>query len=252
MRLRADQIALHDDQRDLGPAGTAQLVRAFARLLPSGGLVLDAGGGTGWAVPLLRAAGLVPVLVDLSPDMLAAGSGRGVPRIMADLTALPFGAGAFDAVHASYAIQNVPDWGAAVAECVRVLRPGGVAIVVWGGPSPDPVAGPVSAYYFSRLGSWGGTAAQQRGLTSTEQGTAAFERAGCEADAPVAVTAEQTRTLRQLVERLAGNPFRGRPPADIARVAKAATLAWTQQRYGDLDRDRRIQLAHTLHVYRRR
>lgn len=250
MRLTAEQIALHDDQRDLGAAGRTALVRAFGRLFPAAGRVLDAGGGTGWAVPLLEAAGLQAVLADLSADMLAAAA-AGLPRVRGDLTALPFGTGAFDGVHASYAIQNVPDWPAAIVECVRVLRSDGVAVVVWGGPSPDPMVRDVSAYYFAQLGPSAGTAGQRRGLSSTDVGSAPFERAGCVAIPPVTITGGQTRSLRQLVVRMAANPFRGDPPADVAQVARAATLAWAAERYGDLDRPRWVEVGHVLHGYRR-
>lgn len=252
MRLTWDQIALHDDQRELGPEGTAALTRAMAALLPAGGRVLDAGGGTGWAVPLLHAAGTRPVLADLSPDMLAAAHAVVAPRVLADLTALPFPSGAFDGVHAAYAIQNIPDWAAAIAECVRILRRGGLAVVVWGGPSSDPVVRDVAASYFDRLGEWAGTAGQRRGLTSTEVGTAAFERAGAQALPPVTVEGAQTRSLRQLVDRLAGNPFRGDAPAAVTQQAAADTLHWVSERHGDLDRPRRIGVAHVLHAYRRR
>ena len=250
MRLTAKQIALHDDQRDLGAAGRAALVRAFGRLFPAAGRVLDAGGGTGWAVPLLEAAGLTAVLADLSADMLAAAV-TDTPRVRGDLTALPFAGGGFDGVHASYAIQNVPDWTAAICECVRVLRPDGVAVVAWGGPSPDPMIRDVSAFYFAQLGQWAGTAGQRQGLSSTAAGAAQFERAGCAAIAPVTITGGQTRSLRQLVVRMATNPFRGDPPADLARAARATTLAWAAKRYGDLDRPRTVEVAHVLYGYRR-
>lgn len=250
MRLDPEQIARHDDQRDLGAAGRAGLVRAFGRLFPAAGRVLDAGGGTGWAIWLLREAGLQAVLADLSADMLAAAA-VDTPRVRGDLTALPFASGAFDGVHASYAIQNVPDWSAAIVECVRVLRAEGVAVVVWGAPSPDPMVRELSAYYFGQLGPSAGTAGQRRGLSSTDVGTAQFERAGCVAVPPQTIAGGQTRSLRQLVVRMATNPFRGNPPVAVAQTGLAATLAWAAERYGDLDRPRTVEVAHVLHGYRR-
>jgi len=42
-----------------------------------------------------------------------------------DMTALPFADATFDIVTTGYGLRNVPDLDAAVAEIVRVLRPGG-------------------------------------------------------------------------------------------------------------------------------
>ncbi len=41
------------------------------------------------------------------------------------MTALPFADATFDIVTTGYGLRNVPDLDAAVAEIVRVLRPGG-------------------------------------------------------------------------------------------------------------------------------
>ena len=45
--------------------------------------------------------------------------------VLADVTALPFGDGAFDAVTVGFGIRNVPDLETGLAELARVLRPGG-------------------------------------------------------------------------------------------------------------------------------
>lgn len=61
--------------------------------------------------------------VDLRP---AAAAG---PRVGADIQALPFRAGAFDAVKATEVLEHVPDVARALAECRRVLRPGGALVI---------------------------------------------------------------------------------------------------------------------------
>jgi SAM-dependent methyltransferase len=73
-QLTLAQIAAHDRQRELGSDGDRQLSRLFGVVYPAGGLIADAGGGTGLATPLLCAAGLRVVLVDISASMLAAAS----------------------------------------------------------------------------------------------------------------------------------------------------------------------------------
>ncbi|WP_203995328.1 class I SAM-dependent methyltransferase [Micromonospora lutea] len=69
--------------------------------------------------------------VDWSPRMVrvtrqrAVGLGREMTLLPADAAALPFVDGRFDTVVSTFALCCVPDERAALAEFVRVLRPGG-------------------------------------------------------------------------------------------------------------------------------
>lgn len=89
--------------------------------------VLDAGAGTGALSRGLarRLPDVHPVLVDLSPGMLARAGDLGDPRAVASVTALPFADGTFDVVVSAWVIETVDDPHAAVSELLRVLRPGG-------------------------------------------------------------------------------------------------------------------------------
>lgn len=49
--------------------------------------------------------------------------------LRADICALPFTEGQFDALYCSHVLQDVPDDRSAIAECFRVLRPGGWGIM---------------------------------------------------------------------------------------------------------------------------
>jgi SAM-dependent methyltransferase len=51
------------------------------------------------------------------------------PHVAADVQALPFRDGAFDAVKATELLEHVPDVARALAECRRVLRPGGHVVI---------------------------------------------------------------------------------------------------------------------------
>ncbi|MFE6532939.1 class I SAM-dependent methyltransferase [Streptomyces rochei] len=115
---------------DDGPAYTA----AVAELgLPVGARVLDAGCGTGRALPPLRAAvgpsGLV-VGADLTPAMLQAAvrakRDRDGRLLLADVAALPLRSGSLDAVFAAGLVAHLPDPPANLRELARVVRPGGV------------------------------------------------------------------------------------------------------------------------------
>ncbi|WP_069812212.1 class I SAM-dependent methyltransferase [Streptomyces sp. TP-A0874] len=123
--------AAHWDRRfpDDGPRYTA----AVAELAPpEGGAVLDAGCGTGRALPALRSAvgprGTV-LGIDLTPEMLeqASRAGRhGSGHLaVADVARLPLRSASLDAVFAAGLISHLPDPGANLRELARVVRPGG-------------------------------------------------------------------------------------------------------------------------------
>ncbi|MER5971121.1 methyltransferase domain-containing protein [Streptomyces sp. NPDC002055] len=114
---------------DDGPAYAA----AVAELgLHEGDAVLDAGCGTGRALPALRnAVGPTGTVLgaDLTPQMLRAAvrAGRdryGLPAV-ADVARLPLRGDALDAVFAAGLISHLPDARAGLRELARVVRPGG-------------------------------------------------------------------------------------------------------------------------------
>jgi ubiquinone/menaquinone biosynthesis C-methylase UbiE len=95
--------------------------------------VLDVGCGNGGYLGTLRARGHRGLLcgADLSVGMLrSARRATDGPLLVSDAQALPFADDAFDVALAMHMLYHVPDRGTAVAELRRVLRPGGVALVV--------------------------------------------------------------------------------------------------------------------------
>lgn len=112
-----------------GPAFTTAVAECALR---PGDRVLDAGCGTGRALPALRAAvgpsGTV-LGADLTPQMLAAaqraGRGSDGALLLADVARLPLRDGCLDAVFAAGLIAHLPDPGANLRELARVVRPGG-------------------------------------------------------------------------------------------------------------------------------
>ncbi|MGW5652211.1 class I SAM-dependent methyltransferase [Streptomyces humi] len=115
---------------DDGPAYAAAVAALGLR---EGDRVLDAGCGTGRALPPLRAAvgpsGTV-LGVDLTPAMLEAavraGRGRDGRLLLADVAALPVRSGSLDAVFAAGLIAHLPSPAENLRELARVVRPGGV------------------------------------------------------------------------------------------------------------------------------
>jgi SAM-dependent methyltransferase len=99
-----------------------------------GGVAVDAGCGTGRALPALRDAvgpdGTV-IALELTPQMLEQARSKGWARssdllVLADARALPFASASVDAVFAAGLVHHLPDPPAGLAELARVTRPGGV------------------------------------------------------------------------------------------------------------------------------
>ncbi|MDJ0344325.1 class I SAM-dependent methyltransferase [Streptomyces sp. H10-C2] len=104
--------------------------RAVLRLVPDGArTLLDVGCGTGLVTERLVRPGLRVIGVDASAGMAATAVGRvGRAVVLGDSRQLPFASGSLDAVSAVWLLHLLPDAAEVVAECARVLRPGGVFI----------------------------------------------------------------------------------------------------------------------------
>ena len=103
----------------------ADAVAAFARALPEGARVLDAGAGEGQYrdhFARQRYCGVDLAVGDAAWDYSRLDA-------IADLTALPFRAAAFHAAVHIVTIEHLREPGAALAEIARTLAPGGVLLI---------------------------------------------------------------------------------------------------------------------------
>jgi SAM-dependent methyltransferase len=92
------------------------------------GTVLDVGCGLGDDLARLAAAGLRPVGIDSSNEVLRradASLGSSIPLLRADASSLPLRDAAVDGCRIERVLQHVKDPDRVVAEVARVVRPGG-------------------------------------------------------------------------------------------------------------------------------
>jgi ubiquinone/menaquinone biosynthesis methyltransferase len=122
MSLGMDQWWRRQSLAALGPAATGE--------------VLDLCCGTmDFTVMLLEGGARRVVAADFSEGMLDAGAsklpaGAPVQRVVADARDLPLPDASLDGILCGFGLRNVPEVEAAVAECARVLRPGGRLVVL--------------------------------------------------------------------------------------------------------------------------
>lgn len=88
--------------------------------------VLEVGAGAGeMSERIVQELGAKVIALDNSERMVALTREAGVEAVLGDVTALPFENGSFDCVVAGWVFYHVTNRDRAIAECARVLRPGG-------------------------------------------------------------------------------------------------------------------------------
>jgi demethylmenaquinone methyltransferase/2-methoxy-6-polyprenyl-1,4-benzoquinol methylase len=130
--------------------------------LPAGGRLLDIGCGTGG---IAKTAGrgdpsLTITAADFTFEMLSRGrAAPGPARLQwcgADALALPFADDTFDAVTSGYLLRNVTDIGRALAEQVRVARPGARIVCLDTAPPDRHILTPLINFHMHRVIPWVG------------------------------------------------------------------------------------------------
>lgn len=126
--------ARYDLTNDVLSLGQTRLWRrAVAQAVDArpGETVLDLAAGTGTSSLPFASAGARVVPCDFSLGMLREGKRRHpeLPLTGGDATRLPFADGVFDAVTISFGLRNVQDTETALAELLRVTRPGGRLVI---------------------------------------------------------------------------------------------------------------------------
>ena len=114
--------------------------------------VLDLAAGTGTSSAAIAKHGAHVVAADFSEGMLAEGRKRHagndlIEFVFADATALPFEDNRFDAATISYGLRNVHQPRKALAEMLRVVKPGGrIVIAEFSTPPSQAIRVPYGLY----------------------------------------------------------------------------------------------------------
>ncbi|MCW5605705.1 MAG: bifunctional demethylmenaquinone methyltransferase/2-methoxy-6-polyprenyl-1,4-benzoquinol methylase UbiE [Burkholderiales bacterium] len=159
-----DSVATrYDLMNDLMSGGLHRLWKRFAvaqSLVRSGDSVLDVAGGTADLAQLFArrvGRGGRVVLTDINAAMLGIGRDRlldaGVilPVVQCDGEKLPFASGSFDCVSIAFGLRNMTHKEIALAEMLRVLRPGGRLLVLEFSRIWKPLQPLYDAYSFGLL-----------------------------------------------------------------------------------------------------
>jgi demethylmenaquinone methyltransferase / 2-methoxy-6-polyprenyl-1,4-benzoquinol methylase len=149
----ADRYDLLNDVLSLGQDRYWRSMVARAVGARPGQVVLDLAAGTGTSSRTFTRAGAQCVACDFSLGMLRVGARHpapGVRFVAGDALDLPFAEQSFDAVTISFGLRNVADTEAALAEMLRVTRPGGRLVICEFSHLRPPVVDAVYGEYLSR------------------------------------------------------------------------------------------------------
>jgi len=253
LSISFDRAAEYYDRTRALPEG---LIPQLAAELPRDAPCLEIGVGTGRiALPLVE-EGVRVVGIDISLGMVrklaAKRQGRGPELVIADATRLPFREGTFACAMAAHVLHLIPEWEQAVAELLRVVRPGGVIVASRGGREEGQRGWmqSVRRRFFDEAaaGPW------PPGAGNIEQVDRHMVRLGATVrDLPLPAH-ETERTVNEVVANLEAGYWSACWELDDAtrKHAAAATRDWAARELGDLDVRRPAVQRSVWHLYRLR
>lgn len=195
--------------------------------------------GTGQVALPLHEAGLPIIGLDLSRPMMdqlinKAGGRSPFPLVQADATRMPFGDGVFGSAYLRWVLHLIPDWRAALAEMVRVVRPGGVLLSSIGG------YGGVQSEIQERFAELAGVSLAPAGLmwAGDDELDEAMAALGATARELPPFTEVGRDSLQDFMDGIVQNRYswtwKVKDPTLLARVADDVR-SWAVERYGPLD-----------------
>ena len=229
----------YDRTRGSSPEGLRKTIDLLTDELRDRGTVLEVGVGTGQLGLPLAEAGVPVIGLDLARPMMEklvekAGGRSPFPLVQADATRSPFHDEAFGGAYLRWVLHLIPAWRNALAEIVRVVRPGGVLLTSLGS-----YGGPRSEIQ-ERFAELTGVSIEPPGLTwdGYDELDAAATALGLvpRALAPIPETGREG--LGAFIDAIAENRYswtwKIEDPDLLARTA-AEVRRWAEERYGPLE-----------------
>lgn len=244
-------VEYYDRTRALPPAVHEQVVTLLAGEIRDRGPALEVGIGTGRIGLSLAEAGLALTGIDLSRPMLErlvanAGGASPVPVAQADVTCLPFPDDVFGASLATHVLHLVPDWERALAEMVRVVRPGGVVLV-----SRGNMSGELRDVIDWVAQAAGMTGRRTVGVDDPAELDAAATTLGlrCRVLEPVSYTLHESP--RSTIDFVASNQmsWTWHLAPEVLRQAVVEARQRAEERWGDLDRPQALEVPLVWRAY---
>lgn len=230
----------YDRTRGLSAGGMRKTTDLLARELRDRGPVLEVGVGTGQLALPLHDSGIPVVGFDLARPMMdklveKAGGGLPFSLLQADATRIPFRGHAFGGAYLRWVLHLIPEWRTALAEMVRVVRPGGVLLTSIGGYGGGP-----NSEIQERFAELTGVSIEPPGLTwdGYDELDEAAKRLGLVCRDLPPIREMQRDGLNVFVDGIANNAYswtwKVEDPDLLARTA-VDVRRWAQERYGPLD-----------------
>jgi SAM-dependent methyltransferase len=249
-----DQAAdYYDDTRRLQPETQAAVISQLAGELRGRGRCLEIGVGTGRIALDLHRNGVEMAGVDLSAAMLRklvekAGGRPPFPLALADATELPIASGRLRGVVICHVLHLIESWQRAVAEMVRVLRPGGV-ILVESASRSDGVPSEVIRHFWSVASPDGRP--RRPGLTDVRGLDEVLGGLGFRTRLLAPVSERTERSLEQVIAGLERGVQSAcwRLSDDERRSAAEHTREWVRGRHGSLDAPHAVGQTITWRAY---
>jgi len=233
-----DAVGFYDETRGLSVEASRATTDLLASQLRDCRRVLEVGIGTGlMALPLVKCGFRVDG-IDVSEPMLQRlrekFSGSRIGLAVADATRLPFRTGSVEGAYLRHVLHLIPDWRSAVAEVVRVVRPGGRVLV-----SITDYTGLYEEVQQRFLREAGGLPSAL-GLQpdDPEALMAAMSQLGAHGHPLPPVRGRRTLTLNQFLEHIEQGHYSWTWAVSEAerRSASRRVRAWLDLRFADLDR----------------
>lgn len=248
-----DRIAsTYDVQRAYPPGVARQIGHTIMELAGPDARVLELGVGTGRIAQPVGAAGGQVVGIDVSWAMLHQAYHHGMELLVqGDAQCLPFASHTYDAVLAVHVLHLLDDWRAALAETVRVLRPGGVVLQGRDWRDPQSCVGQLRAMLRNTL------IALQPGIRPPGAGAAvgqALHKLGCVPEPDVIAAHWQSTTnpaavLQNMAARHDAETWA--LPADLLDAALERVGANAAELWSDLDAPQPVEQQFIISVARR-